>query len=176
MKHLPGLGRVGILAAKLSPPEEQPNRTELEGVSVSFTRQARRNAQRDELDTLQYAADPIDRLLAGERLIASITTDRNRALVAACAAYGRGEVAERLGITRQAVYKRLQSSSVGQMVRTSGPPQGRSRIRSLMSTRLPPPMEEEQGSAVESSTIESPETVEPEAELVGDAPSSESSL
>lgn len=143
---------------------------------MSFTRQARRNAQRDELDTLQYAADPIDRLLAGERLIASITTDRNRALVAACAEYGRGEVAERLGITRQAVYKRLQSSSVGQMVRTSEPAQGRSRIRSLMSTRLPPPIEEDQRAPSESSPAESPQTVEPEAELVGDAASGEGGL
>lgn len=141
---------------------------------MSFTRQARRNAQREELDTLQYAADPIDRLLAGERLIASITTDRNRALVAACAEYGRGEVAERLGITRQAVYKRLQSSSVGQMVRASGLSPGRSRIRSLMSTRLPPPIEEAQGAPSQGAAAE--EAAEPQAELVGEGAGREGSF
>lgn len=135
---------------------------------MSFTRQARRNTQREELDALQYAADPMDRLLAGERLISSITADRNRALVAACAEYGRGAVADQLGITRQAVYKRLQSSSVGQMVRTPGPPLARSRIRSLMSTRLPPPIEADHGSAPPGSATE-----EAEPELVGDVPAGE---
>lgn len=111
---------------------------------MSFTRQARRNVQRDDLDTLQFAADPVERMLAGERLIASITADRNRALVAACAEYGRAAVAEALGITRQAVYKRLQGAAVGQMVRTPSGEDRRSRIRSLLPDGLPPPAEGQQ--------------------------------
>lgn len=111
---------------------------------MSFTRQARRNVQRDDLDTLQFAADPVERMLAGERLIASITADRNRALVAACAEYGRAAVAEALGITRQAVYKRLQGAAVGQMVRTPSGEDRRSRIRSLLPNGLPPPAEGQQ--------------------------------
>lgn len=78
---------------------------------MSFTPQAGHNVQREDLDTLQFAADPVERMLAGERLIASITADRNRALVAACAEYGRAAVADALGITRQAVYKRLQGAT-----------------------------------------------------------------
>lgn len=111
---------------------------------MSFTRQARRNVQRDDLDTLQFAADPVERMLAGERLIASITADRNRALVAACAEYGRAAVAEALGITRQAVYKRLQGAAVGQMVRTPSGEDRRSRIRSLLPNGLPPPTDGQQ--------------------------------
>lgn len=107
---------------------------------MSLTRQARRNAQRDDLDTLQFASDPVERMLAGERLITSITADRNRALVAACAEYGRATVAEVLGITRQAVYKRLQGTTVGQMVRTPSGGDRRSRIRSLLPDGLPPPV------------------------------------
>lgn len=108
---------------------------------MPFTRQARRSAQRDDLAALQHATDPIERLLAGERLISSITADRNRALVAACAEYGRGVVAEALGITRQAVYKRLQGNTLGQMVRSRGDDERRSRIRSLQPSGVPPPVE-----------------------------------
>jgi len=146
------------------------------GVSVSFTRQY---AQRDELNTLQCATDPIDRLLAGERLLSSITAERNRALVAACAEYGRGEVAQRLGISRQAVYKRLQSSSVGEMVGSPEPPPAPSRIRSVMSTSVPAPMEGEQHtdrSAANAAAASGSESAgQPELggqpELVGDDPS-----
>lgn len=91
-----------------------------------------RSAQRDDLDTLQHESDPMARLLAGERLVESVTADRNRALVAACTEYGRTAVAEALGITRQAVYKRLQGAAVGQLVRTPRHGDRRSRIRALM--------------------------------------------
>lgn len=111
---------------------------------MGYTRYGRRNAQRDDLDVLQHATDPIERLLAGERLISSITVDRNRALVAACAEYGRTVVAEALGITRQAVYKRLQGTMLGQMVRTSGDSDQRSRIRALQPSGLPPPIASEE--------------------------------
>lgn len=93
-----------------------------------------RSAQRDDLDTLQQDSDPLARLLAGERLVESVTADRNRALVAACTEHGRATVAEALGITRQAVYKRLQGAAVGQLVRTPRDGDRRSRIRALMPT------------------------------------------
>ncbi len=135
---------------------------------MSFTRQARRNVQRDDLDTLQFAADPVERMLAGERLIASITADRNRALVAACAEYGRAAVAEALGITRQAVYKRLQGAAVGQMVRTpSGDEDRRSRIRSLLPNGLPPPTEGKQATTSSGDSSNEPDEMV-ERELVAD--------
>lgn len=96
-----------------------------------------RSAQRDDLDTLQHESDPLTRLLAGERLVESVTADRNRALVAACTEYGRAAVAESLGITRQAVYKRLQGAAIGQLVRTPRHGDRRSRIRALMPTGAP---------------------------------------
>lgn len=116
-------------------------------MSSTRTRQARRNVQRDDLDTLQFASDPVERMLAGERLIASVTADRNRALVAACAEYGRAAVAEALGITRQAVYKRLQGAAVGQLVRSPSGDDRRSRIRSLLPNGLPPPVDDQQPAA-----------------------------
>lgn len=99
-----------------------------------WRRQRYRTAQRDDLDTLQHESDPLARLLAGERLVDSVTSDRNRALVAACTEYGRATVAESLGITRQAVYKRLQGAAIGQLVRTPRNDDRRSRIRALMPT------------------------------------------
>lgn len=133
-------------------------------MSFTRTRQTRRNVQRDDLDTLQFASDPVERMLAGERLIASITADRNRALVAACAEYGRAAVAEALGITRQAVYKRLQGTAVGQMVvTTNNGDDRRSRIRSLLPNGLPPPVA---GRQAASPSDESTDVVE--HQLVGD--------
>lgn len=101
-----------------------------------WRRQRYRTAQRDDLDTLQHESDPLARLLAGERLVDSVTVDRNRALVAACTEYGRATVAESLGITRQAVYKRLQGAAIGQLVRTPRNGDRRSRIRALMPTGI----------------------------------------